>query len=204
MFKELRRLFIVGIFSTAPLALTAYILFQLANWFDNLFQPIVQKVLPNYTHAIPGLGIIIGIVFILLVGLLAPSIFGKQLLGLTERIVDRVPLAKLVYSSTKQIFDSFSQTGISKFSRVVLVRFPHPGTLSFGFVTQDISEGLIPGTQGRQLSVFVPTTPNPTSGYLIVVSESEAIPSQLSPEEALKLIISCGIVRGGFTHISKK
>jgi uncharacterized membrane protein len=202
MFKEFRRHFIVGIFSTAPLALTAYLIYQLANWFDNLFQPLVQRVVLNYSHPVPGLGIVLGIAFICLVGVLAPSLIGKQFLTVTEKIVDRLPLAKLIYSGTKQIFDSFSQSGITKFSRVVLVHFPHESALSFGFVTQELENGAIPGTIGRQLSVFIPTTPNPTSGYLIVVPEAKAIAVKISPEEALKLIISCGIVRGSFAHLT--
>lgn len=191
-------------FSTAPIALTAYLIFQLANWFDNLFQPIVQKVVPSYTQPVPGLGIILGIACIALVGLIAPSLIGKQFLTAMERVVDRLPLAKVIYSGTKQIFDSFSQSGITKFSRVVLVKFPHQGALTFGFVTQEIEPTQIPGTTGHQLSVFIPTTPNPTSGYLVIVPESDCTTVNISPEEALKLIISCGIVRGGFSNLTVK
>ncbi|MDB5037333.1 MAG: uncharacterized protein JWQ35_861 [Bacteriovoracaceae bacterium] len=203
MFKEFRRLFIVGVFSTAPLALTIYLIVQMLRWFDSIFQPILWRLLPFYTKPVPGLGIIIGIMFILIVGLVAPSLIGKQILAVLERIVDRLPLAKLIYSSTKQIFDSFSQSGLTKFNRVVLIAFPHAESSSIGFVTQEIEAGVIPGTSGRQLSVFVPTTPNPTSGFLMIVPENKAVSLDISAEEALKLIISCGIVRGSFSHLAK-
>jgi uncharacterized membrane protein len=204
MVTRLRKVFVVGVFAAAPLALTIYLVIQLAGWFDSLFQPLLMRALPDYTSPIPGLGIIIGIFVILVIGLLAPSLIGKQVLMATEKIVDRVPLAKLIYSGTKQIFDSFSQSGISKFSRVVLVPFPLEKCLALGFVTQELEEKVVAGTKGRQLSVFIPTTPNPTSGYLIIYPEEEAIPVQISAEEALKLIISGGIVRTSFASLRAK
>lgn len=197
--KEIRRLFIVGIFAAAPLALTLYLIIQLAKWFDSLFQPVVQKfVVPLLGYPIPGLGILLGILVILIIGLLAPSLIGKQFLGMIERVVDRLPLAKLIYSGTKQIFDSFSQTGLKKFNRAVLIRFPHQNSMTIGFVTQEFQPGTLAGMEKSWVSVFVPTTPNPTSGYLLFVPESDIVPLALSSEEALKFVISCGLVKNPF------
>ncbi len=201
MLKELRRLFIVGIFAAAPMALTLYLIVELARWFDSLFQPIVQRfVIFNLGHPVPGLGIVLGVLFILLIGLIAPSLIGKQVFAAAEKIVDRLPLAKLIYSGTKQIFDSFSQTGMKKFNRAVLIRFPHQSSMTMGFVTQEFQNGTLPGSkQGESwVSVFVPTTPNPTSGYLLFVPEAEVVSLALSSEEALKFVISCGLVRNPF------
>jgi uncharacterized membrane protein len=146
-------------------------------------------------YNIPGLGILLGVIAIVMFGVIAPSILGKQFLFLTERIVDRLPLVKLIYSGTKQIFDSFSMSHSEKFRRVVYVRFPHKDSFSIGFVTQDRPEGWVDNHADYRLSVFVPTTPNPTSGYLLFLREADTIPLNLPVEEALKLIISGGLVR---------
>ncbi len=204
MGQRLRRVFIVGIFATAPLALTIYLIIQLATWFDSLFQPILIRSIPGYSQPIAGLGIVIGIFAIMIVGLLAPSLIGKQVLTTLEKIVDRVPLAKIIYSGTKQIFDAFSQSGLSKFSSVVLVPFPTTGGLALGFVTQEINDGIVAGTIGDQISVFIPTTPNPTSGYLVIYPASKVTPVQISAEEALKLIISGGIVASSYASLRGK
>lgn len=191
--RELRRLFLVGLFTLAPLALTVWIIVKIFQWLDSLFQPAFLARVVGYN--IPGLGILFGVVAIILFGIIAPSILGKQFLFLTERIVDRLPLVKLIYSGTKQIFDSFSKPNSEKFRRVVYVRFPHKECFSIGFVTQDRPEGWIDGHSDYRLAVFVPTTPNPTSGYLIFPKESDTIPLKLEVEEALKLVISGGLVR---------
>lgn len=203
--QRLRKILIVGVFAAAPLALTIYLVIQLAGWFDSLFQPLLIKTLPGYSQPIPGLGIAIGLLAIMLIGLLAPSLIGKQLLTALEKIVDRLPLAKMIYSGTKQLFDSFSQGGArSKFSRVVWVPFPSSDGRTLGFVTQEYRAGEIPGTSGAQVAVFIPTTPNPTSGYLVFYPEEKVSPVDMSTEDALKLVISVGIVKAPFGNASKR
>ncbi len=184
----------MGLLASAPLALTVYVLILLVRWFDDLFQPIIRQ-LPFIEQSIPGLGIIAGFVFIIAVGVIAPSLLGKQLLIFTEKIMERVPLAKLVYSGSKQIFDSFSVDAISKFNRVVLVEFPRPGMYAIGFVTSEYAKSLHPEIGDIKIAVFVPTTPNPTSGYLVFVPERDTKSLNLSVEEALKLIISGGLAK---------
>jgi uncharacterized membrane protein len=192
---ELRRLFFVGIFTATPIALTLWLIVQLFGWFDGLFSPIVG-IIHNYTgYTVPGLGFIVGIIFILFIGVLAPSLLGRQVIKITENIVHRLPLIKLVYSGTKQIFDSFSESSLSKFSRVVMVPFPKEGTYVIGFVTKEVPEGWVPGHPENKISVFLPTTPNPTSGYLLFVKESEAISLDIKVDDALKVVISGGMVR---------
>lgn len=194
MLKELRRYFLVGLLTLAPLALTVYLLVGLFRWFDGFFQPLIA---PLFHQPIPGLGVLIGMCFVILIGIFAPSLFGKQILQFTEQIVRRVPLAKLIYSGTKQIFDSFSQSHLSQFSRVVLVPFPKEGVYAIGFVTHEAEKGWFPAAPQLQVSVFVPTTPNPTGGYLLFFPSKDVIPLNLSVEEALKLVISCGLARPG-------
>jgi len=194
MWSKIRSTLIVGIFASAPLALTAYFLIALFNWFDDLFQPFVLKAF-GVEQPIAGLGILAGIIFIFLVGLIAPSLLGKHFLLLIDRIVDRVPLAKMVYSGTKQVFETFSKDSFGKFNRVVLVEFPRKGVYSIGFVTSEYAKSISDERPELNLAVFVPTTPNPTGGYLMFFPESDTIPLTLSVEDALKLIISVGIVR---------
>jgi len=165
---------------------------KLFNWFDGVFQPLI----PSYFYQhIPGLGFLIGILVILGVGVFAPSLIGKQLIRLTESVVHRLPLAKLIYTGTKQIFDSFSETNVSKFSRVVMIPFPRDGTYVIAFVTKEVKEGWVPGHPENKLSIFIPTTPNPTSGYLAFYKPSETIPLDITVDDALKVIISGGMVR---------
>ncbi len=196
MFKNIRRIFFLGLITIAPIGLTVYVLIGLFRWFDSIFQPFIP---PAFSEAVPGLGVVVGIIVVFCVGLMAPSLVGKQFIILTEKIVARVPLAKLIYSGTKQIFDSFSTSNISRFNSVVMVPFPKDGCYSIGFVTQQKDEGWMPGRSDIKFSVFVPTTPNPTSGYLIFVNESDVVPLDMSVEEALKLIISCGLVKSSST-----
>jgi uncharacterized membrane protein len=193
MWKKLRSILILGVLASAPLALTVYVFIGLFTLFDSLFQPLVQR-LPFVSQPIPGLGIVMGLIFIFIVGLLAPSLIGKQLLIATERILERVPLAKLVYSGTKQIFDSFTNETFKKFNRVVLVEFPRKGAYTLGFVTAEYQESLVPGANAR-IGVFVPTTPNPTGGYLIFLAPEDLVEVAISAEEALKLILSGGLVK---------
>lgn len=195
---KLRSTFVIGIFASAPLAITGYVFFVLFSWFDGFFQPAVIRLLDTigvYDKPVPGLGILLGIIFVFVIGLLAPSLIGKQLLVIMERIVERLPLVKLIYSGTRQIFESFSGAQLSKFNRVVAVPFPNESSLSIGFVTSEAKEGLVAGKANHKVAVFVPTTPNPTSGYLIYVEPQKAISINMSVEDALKLVISGGLVQ---------
>lgn len=196
MWPKIRQTLLLGILTSAPIALTIYVFVLLFGWFDQLFQPLVQR-FPGIEHPITGLGILVGIAFILTVGLLAPSLLGKQFLVLMDKLMERLPLAKLVYSGSKQIFDTFSQDSFKKFNRVVLVEFPRSGMYAIGFVTADYPQGLIPEKKNLELAVFIPTTPNPTSGYLVFVPEKDTTLMPISVEDALKTIISGGIVKPG-------
>jgi uncharacterized membrane protein len=195
---KLRSTFVIGIFASAPLAITGYVFFILFSWFDGFFQPLVIKLLDTlgfYDKPVPGLGILLGILFVFIIGLLAPSLIGKQLLVIMERIVERLPLVKLIYSGTRQIFESFSGAQLSKFNRVVVVPFPSENSLTIGFVTSEVKGGLVAEKANHKVAVFVPTTPNPTSGYLIYVEPQKAISINMSVEDALKLVISGGLVQ---------
>jgi len=194
MSLRLRKIFLLGIFASAPLALTIYVVVQLIMAFDSLFRPVAERFMGVSTgQGIPGVGIVVGIVVIFLVGLAAPSLLGRQFMLYVEKIVERVPLAKIVYSGSKQIFDSFSGDGLHKLSRVVMVRFPQAETWTIGFLTHHFEEGDFPVSAEEWTTVYVPTTPNPTSGYIVFAKKKDLIFMEMSSEEALKYIISCGL-----------
>ncbi len=194
----------MGIFTLAPFALTLYLLLIFGRWFDALFQPAIQVIhRPFFEGPIPGLGILVGLIIILLVGMVAPSFLGKQVMRISEVIVAKIPLAKAVYSATKQIFDAFSQPGGERFSRVVIVPFLREGTYAVGFVTKEVPGGWVPGKPETKLSVFVPTAPNPTSGFLIFINPEETFPLDLSIEDGLKLVLSAGLARPGGARLDE-
>ncbi|PIR22958.1 MAG: hypothetical protein COV44_05145 [Deltaproteobacteria bacterium CG11_big_fil_rev_8_21_14_0_20_45_16] len=197
MLSKLRRHFFVGVFAIAPFALTVYLVVLLAGWFDSQFQPIIQVISRNlgYDRPIPGLGIAFGVVTIIFVGMMTPSFVGKWFFGIIEKFVEKIPLAKVVYSATRQIFDAFSQSSDQKFRRVVMVPFMKEGAWAIGFVTKEVKQGWVPGRPETKLSVFVPTTPNPTSGFLLFVDTREALPLNISVEDGLKLVISAGLTK---------
>lgn len=199
MFAALKRHFLVGVLTIAPFAITAYLIFVVGAWFDAQFQPFIQLVLEKVFRiertSLPGVGIVIGLVTVIVVGWLAPSFIGRQAFGISEKAMARIPLVKAIYAASKQIFDAFSQGQSEKFRRVVMVPFPLEGSYSVGFVTSERKDGWVPGRTAESLAVFVPTTPNPTSGYLIFVRPEDAINLDMSVEEALKLVVSAGLAQ---------
>lgn len=193
MFEKIRRHFFVGVFTVAPFALTIYVIILLGGWFDALFQPLIHLAQKSYVETpvrVPGLGIALGILVIVGIGIVAPSFLGKYLVKVTERIVERIPLAKVIYSASRQIFNAFSASNEQRFSRVVMVPFPIQGSWSIGFVTREFKQQVIETDSKAKLAVFVPTTPNPTSGWLMFVDPNETVPLPVSVEDGLKLVIS--------------
>jgi len=198
IWKSFRRYFIVGVFTVAPFALTIYIVLILATWFDALFQPpilVVTDRLFGFDQPIPGLGIIIGLAVILGVGMAAPSFIGKQIVALTEAVVKRIPFAKMIYIAARQVLDAIAKPGAEKFNRVVMVPFLKDGLYAMGFVTQETKASWVPNREDHKLAVFVPTTPNPTSGYLIFIDPKDTTPLALSVEEGLRVVISGALAK---------
>jgi uncharacterized membrane protein len=142
-------------------------------------------------RAIPGLGLVTSIVVIFIIGALATNVLGRRIVGLFERLLLRVPLARSIYSATKSISDTLFLQRRAAFQRPVLVQWPRQGMYTLGFVT-GTTEGLPAGERG--LNVFVVTTPNPTTGFLMLVPEREAAALEMSVEDALKIVMSGGIV----------
>lgn len=191
-----RRYFIAGLLVVAPLYLSYYILSILVRFADRIITFLPKKFHPDtyLPFHIPGLGIIITFLFLIIVGVLATNLFGRKLLHWWERILGRIPLIRTVYTGTKQFIETFFITNRGGFSRVVLIEYPRKGIFSVGFVTGPGRGEIQMLTQRNVLNIFLPTTPNPTSGWYMLVPEEDTIPLKMSVEEAFKLIISGGIV----------
>lgn len=199
--QDLKNDLIAGLLVVIPLATTIWLSYIIANWaikfltqipkqinpFDG-FDPIVTNLL-NFS-----VGLTVPLVFILIIGLMARNFVGRWLLDVGERILQGIPLAGSIYKTLKQILETLFQDSQTKFRRVVMVEYPRQGVWSVGFVTGKVSDMIQVHHQKTMLSVFIPTTPNPTSGWYAVIPEEEVINLSISIEDAFKVLISGGIV----------
>jgi len=185
--KKLRAQFITGILIIVPIGAAILILRWLFLTIDNILQPVAESLL-GYT--IPGLGVGILVVLIYLAGLVATNVIGRRLIGYGEALLARVPLFRYLYTGIKQILQNFASPREGGFLQVVLVEFPKKGMRAIGFVT---SESRVESGE-KLFSVFIPTSPNPTSGYLEIVRENDIIKTDISIDDALKMVLSAGKV----------
>ena len=185
--KKMRRQFLTGILVVVPLGATVLILIWIFTSIDNILQPVIQLILG---HPVPGVGFGITIVLIYLVGIIASNVGGKRLIQYGESLLVKIPVFRPLYSSIKQILGSFSSSGKTSLVQTVLVEFPRKGMWMIGFITNES-----PTQSGKvQLNIFIPTSPNPTSGFLQIVSEEEVVRTDIPVDEALKMVISAGKV----------
>ncbi|MBI5044173.1 MAG: DUF502 domain-containing protein [Nitrospirae bacterium] len=189
---HIKRYLITGILVITPIWGTYLIFKTLLTSMENLLGDYASSHFPEFY--IPGLGIITLLIFIFLIGLLTANFIGKKLLDLWERLLKKVPVVSSIYSALKQIVDSFSMQGSGNFSRVVLIEYPRKGVHTIGFVTGTSKGEVQDKTKEKVLNVFVPTTPNPTAGFLLLVPEADVIPLDMKVEDGMKMIISCGII----------
>ncbi|MGQ0569894.1 MAG: DUF502 domain-containing protein [Armatimonadota bacterium] len=190
MRHRLRTYLIAGLLVILPLAVTVFVLLSLFRFLDNLLAPFFELL----GYEIPGLGLAAGILLILITGAMASNVAGRRIVRFFDQMMMRIPLARAIYSATKQVSDSIFQQSRAAFKQAVLVEYPRQGLYSVGFITGEIvGEG--PGRAGeRVMNVFMMHTPNPTTGILCLVPESQVIPLDMSVEDALKLVVSAGIV----------
>jgi len=185
--KKLRAQFITGIVIIVPIGAAILILRWLFLAIDSILQPLAQSLL-GYT--IPGLGLGITVVLIYLAGVVATNVIGRRLIRYGESLLARVPLFRYLYTGIRQILQSFATPREGGFLQVVLVEFPKQGMRAIGFLT---SESRVESGE-KLLNVFIPTSPNPTSGYLEVVRERDVIRTNISVDDALKMVLSAGKV----------
>ncbi len=199
LFSRLRASFLTGIVVIAPVWLTIWLIWSVVGWVDSAVLPLIPQQFQPEEYVgvnLRGVGVVIFLIFTVLVGWIAKGILGRSLIHFAESVVDRMPVVRSVYSGIKQISETvFAQTERS-FEKACLIQYPRRGIWAIGFVSTtakgEVSERAETG--GELLSIFVPTTPNPTSGFLLFFPEEDVILLDMSIEEAAKLVISAGLV----------
>ncbi len=193
---NLKNIFLTGLAVIVPVGLTLYILVFLIGMMDGLLTFIPRKFHPDMLIGfhIPGFGIIVTIMLIFICGLMTKSIVGNRIVLYGEGLLDRIPIVRSIHMAIKKIVDSMVLYRSRSFKKVVLVEFPRKGAYTVAFVTGEPVHEIHSKTGQRCVSVYVPTTPNPTSGYFVIFPEHEVIQLDMSVEDAFTLIISGGIV----------
>ena len=197
--RRIRNVFITGLLITLPIALTWFILQFLFKNLDAM-SPVFTNILIQLGapfpegYRIPFLGVLMTLVIVLMVGWLTTSFFGKKIFELGETIVEKIPFVRRIYAGSKQVVVSIAQADTSTFRKVVLLEFPRRGLLAIGFVTGETRGEVQDLTQANMLNVFVPTMPNPTSGFLIFSPPHELTEVSMTIEEGIKYVVSGGIV----------
>lgn len=196
-----RRYFVAGLLALAPLGITLAAIAWIIRTLDNLLLPrVIDWVVPGLEappQAPPLVGAIFTFAVILLAGVIVRHFFGQELVRIWERALVNVPVARSIYAGVKQLFEAvITTTGSqSNFNRVVLVEYPRKGMYGLAFVTGRVKGSIADAFAGRpMLNCFVPTTPNPTSGFYLVVPEDEVVEVDLGIEDAFKIIMSAGLV----------
>ncbi len=193
-----KRNFLTGLLVLMPTVLTAYVLCRIFKWVDGILAPITAR---HPYLDIPGLGFLGVIVIILLAGVVGGGIFGRTLFRWFEGGMEKIPMVRSIYVAIKQVSEVFLKQERTVFKEVVLVEYPRPGVYVIGFVTSTWRFRGADGLEHDHVTIFLPTTPNPTSGLFIMVNREEALPSELSVEDAMKMVISGGaVVPPGHRH----
>lgn len=195
---RLRNNFLTGLIVTAPVAITAYLTWTFILWVDGIVKPYIPKYLNLETYVpfgIPGLGLVFALVFITFVGFFAANLIGRSVLSVGESLLDRMPLIRTVYKALKQIFQTALAEGQNSFTQAGIIQYPRPGLWAIVFIATD-TKGEVGAHLAEEdtVSVFLPTTPNPTSGFLLFVPRKELHILDMSVEDAAKLVISAGLV----------
>ena len=207
LFGGLRASFLTGLVVVLPVGLTIYFIWTVIGWIDGWILPLIpgsyrpEALIKYYfgpaaNFPVRGVGVIVFLVFTVVMGWIAKGLIGRSLIGFAERLVDRMPVVRSIYGGIKQIAETFFAQADTKFDKACLVQFPRPGIWAIGFVATKAKGEIaakIP-VAGDVWTVFVATTPNPTSGFLVYVPASDVLMLDMTLEDAAKLIISAGLV----------
>ena len=191
IFTYIRNYFITGIVVLIPIGITLYLTLFFIKVSSNL---IPNEINPNHylPFSVPGLEILLSILFITIIGWLSLSFIGKRFLKLVNDLFKKIPILRTIYSAVGQMTESFANNKSNKRKSVVLVEYPRKGSWAVGFATKDNKGEITKKTKEQLVNVFVPTTPNPTSGFLLMFPKEEIIYLDMSFEEASKFIVSAG------------
>lgn len=198
---RVRKYFLTGLIVAGPLAITLYLVWSFVTWVDDLVRPFIPVAYLPETYLpirVPGFGLIIAFVSLTMLGFLTANLVGRTLVEAGETLLERMPIVRPLYKGLKQIFETlFSKSG-STFRRVAVVEFPAPGMWSLVFLSappgEDITQKL-PNSEQEHVSVFLPCSPNPTTGFFFYLPRSQVIELDISVEGAAKLIMSAGMIQ---------
>ena len=192
----LRRYLVAGLLVWAPLGITFLVIKFLLDLMDRLLLLLPVEFRPETVlgFTVPGLGLVLAVAILLITGAIGANLLGRSLLRGWEGLLSRIPLVRTVYSSVKQILSSLLSTGSHSFRRVLLIEYPRKGIWTVCFQTAQAADEIQSQLEKESIMVFVPTTPNPTSGFIMVVAKEETRQLDMDIESALKLVMSLGIV----------
>ena len=191
----IKKNFITGLLVLIPLILTVWVLFSLIQFIDQVVLLLPEHLRPEYFLGgdVFGFGVVLTFLAVMFTGVIANNFFGKKLIQVYENILNRVPFIKSVYSSIKQVSDTLLKSSGKAFSKAVLIEFPSEGTYTFAFITGEPDALITKKLKGKFVNVYVPTTPNPTSGYTLIVPVKKVIELDISVDQVLKYVISMGV-----------
>jgi uncharacterized membrane protein len=192
----LRRYLIAGLLVWVPLGITIWVFYFLVSTLDQTLLLLPDRVRPEalFGFRIPGLGVVLSFGIVLLTGAIAANFFGARLILMWEALLGRIPFVKSIYSSVKQVSDTLLSDSGNAFRKALLVEFPYPGSWTIAFQTGSPAGAVTAHLSSEHVSVYVPTTPNPTSGYFVMLPVARVHELDMTVDEALKYIISMGVV----------
>ncbi len=199
-FARVRAYFLTGIIVTAPIGITVLLTWNFVAFFDRqAIKLIPARYNPDLylPFSLPGLGIIIMFIILTGIGWFAAGFVGRMIVRSSEHLLDRMPIVRSVYGTLKQIFETVLAQSSRSFREVVLIEYPRRGIYAIGFVTGPTRGEVQDATDGEMINIFLPTTPNPTSGFLLFVPSQDVVHLEMSIEEGIKMVISGGIVTPG-------
>jgi uncharacterized membrane protein len=198
--KKIRNLFFTGLLVLLPVVISLKLVFWGFEKTDQILGNLIQQLLEkyfNYSEPIYGLGLGVLVILIILTGVFAKNYLGKKLIAIGERILDKIPILNTIYNVIKQVIESFSKDK-NAFQKVVLIEYPRAGIYSPGFLTGDAPTETMDKTGKQMVNVFVPTSPNPTTGFLVFVPMDDVIVLDTSVEDGFKLLLSAGVIKPKF------
>ena len=195
----MKKILITGLLIWIPLAITLWVLELIVSTMDQSLLLLPPQYQPHTLigYQIPGLGALLTVLVVFVTGALASNILGRRLLRFWENILGRIPVVKTIYSGVKQVSDTLFAPGGQAFSKALLVQYPREGSWTIAFLTGQPGGDVANHLRGEYVSVYVPTTPNPTSGFFLMMPRAEVIELDMNVDEALKYVISMGVVSPG-------
>ena len=192
----IKRYFITGLLIWVPLAITAWVLALIVGTMDQSLHLLPAAIHPRNVCGfdIPGVGAVLTLLVIVVTGLLAANFIGQRLVVWWERLLARIPVVNSIYNSVKQVSDTLFSSSGNAFRQALLIEYPRRGTWTIAFLTGTPGGEVLRHLDGEHVSVYVPTTPNPTSGFFLMLPKADVIPLDMSVDTALKYVISMGVV----------